>query len=268
MEDRRNLERESIKYEQTDRMIHRLCIEAKERYINGECHKIESLKHTNLKMFYKSIEDITGKKSIAKVHCLKDSEGKILMNNEDILKRWAEYIEQLYDDNDRKRLNRTHMTEECLPILKHEVEAACREMKKGKATGQDGISIELIEALGDRGIDALTKIFNVIYYKGELPEELRKSVFITLPKKAGAIDCEHHRTICIMSQATKMLLRIMMKRMRSIMSREIGKEQFGFVKDKGTVNAIFTLKSILQRSIEKQKNVIPVLHRLLQSIRL
>ena len=86
------------------------------------------------------------------------------------------------------------------------------------------------------GIDMLTDFLNAIYDSGEIPSDLSKSIFIALPKKPGATECETYRT---MSHITKILLKILMARMRNKISPEIAEEQCGFVKDKGTRNAIY-----------------------------
>ena len=82
-----------------------------------------------------------------------------------------------------------------------------------------------------------------------------KSVFIALPKKEGATECELHRTISLMSHVTKILLRIVMMRVRNKIRPEIAEEQCGFVEGKGTSNAIFMLRNIIERTLEIQKEV-------------
>ena len=84
---------------------------------------------------------------------------------------------------------------------------------------------------------------------------MAKSVFIALPKIPGAIECELHRTISLMSHITKVLLRVLMLRMRKSLRPEIAKTQFDFVPDKGTRNAIFTLSMLMERCIEVQKDL-------------
>ena len=105
----------------------------------------------------------------------------------------------------------------------------------------------------------LTKLLNSIYDSGKIPKDLAKSVFITLPKIPGTIDCELYRTISLMSHLTKVLLRIIMTRMRKSLRPEISQLQFGFVPDKSTRNAIFTLSMLAERCIEMQKDFISVL---------
>ena len=94
-----------------------------------------------------------------------------------------------------------------------------------------------------------------MYDDGIFPEDLSKSIFIALPKKPGAVDCEQHRTISLMSHVTKIILRILLLRARSRIKPEIGKEQFGFVEDAGTRNAIYVLRMITERAVEMQKDV-------------
>ena len=122
--------------------------------------------------------------------------------------------------------------------------------KKGRAPGPDNITVEEIEALGEYGIQVLTKLLNDIYNTGYIPADMLQSIFIALPKKPGSIECEDHRTISLMSHVTKLLLRIIMRRIRSKIKPEIGEEQCGFVEGKGTSNAIYIVRTIIERAIE------------------
>ena len=167
---------------------------------------------------------------------------------------WTEYISDLFAD-DRGHKPETRKTIEGPEILKSEVRAALQKMKRKKAAGPDEVIMEMIDALEDFGIEKLTKVLNVVYDSGEIPEDLSKSIFIALPKKPGAIECELHRTISLMSHVTKILLRILMMRARCRIRPEIGKEQFGFVQDAGTRNAIFVLRMLSERAIEMQKDL-------------
>ncbi|GFO44332.1 hypothetical protein PoB_007083700 [Plakobranchus ocellatus] len=99
--------------------------------------------------------------------------------------------------------------------MKEEVKAAIKKMKHIKATGPDNNSVELIEALEDFGIGKVTHLLNEIYDTEQIPTDLSKSIFIALPKKPGATECELHRTISLMSHITKILLKIIMLRIRN-----------------------------------------------------
>ena len=129
-------------------------------------------------------------------------------------------------------------------------------MKGGKATGPDNIAIEQnIEAPEELGISKITILLNEIYDTGRIPKDMLKSVFVALSKKAGATECELHRTISIMSHVTKILLRIIMMRVRNKIRSEIAEELCGFVEGKGTSDAIFMLRTINKRTLEVQKEV-------------
>ena len=128
-------------------------------------------------------------------------------------------------------------------------------MKTGKATGPDMISIEMIEPLEEMGIEAVTHLLNEMYKTGEMPKDMLKSIFIAIPKKVGTIDCESHRTISLVSLITKTLLRILLIRARNKIKRETSEVQLGFQEGKGTINAIFTLRNVVERCLEKGKDI-------------
>ena len=128
-------------------------------------------------------------------------------------------------------------------------------MKKGKAVGGDGIALEMLGSMGEFGIRELTKLFNKMYDSGNVISSLCESLFVAIPKVEGTLECSKHRTISIMSQVTKVLLRVILKRIRSKISPEISEQQFGFVAGKGTANAIYSLRTLVERCLDVQKNI-------------
>ena len=254
MEERRKAKNDDNLYNRINKTIRNNCNEAKEQWINSQCQEIENNMSGDTKYMHQKIKEITAQKSISKSGCIKSKTGNILMDKNDILKRWSEYIEDLFYDT-RGPTPTIESTIEGPAILKEEVEHALSKMKQGKATGPDGVPAEAIVALEDLGITEITKLMNIIYDTGEIPVDMKKSISITLPKKPGTTDCEQHRTISLMSHLTKILLRIIMKRVRNKLSPEIAKSQFGFVSDSGTRNAIFTLQTLMERSVEAQKDL-------------
>ena len=70
----------------------------------------------------------------------------------------------------------------------------------------------MINALEEFGIEKLTDMINEIYEKGEIPRDLSRLIFIALPKRPGAIECELHHTISLKSHIIKIILRIIMLR--------------------------------------------------------
>ena len=112
----------------------------------------------------------------------------------------------------------------------------------------------MVEAAGNPAVNMITNIANKIYETGYIPEMMKKSTFIVIPKKAGTTECSKHRTICISSQIGKIILRVIMLRIRGKINIDDEDVQFGFKKGKWTQNAILVLRTILERRIEKQQD--------------
>ena len=254
MDERRRAKGNQEEYKRLHREVRRKCNEAKEAWLDEKCREIDLLQRFTPQIMYQNVAEIAGRKTCSSTGCLKSKNGEIIMEKDKILERWAEYTKELYDD-DRRDINVVKNNFAGPPIMKDEVRAAIRKMKKGKAMGPDSVAIEEVEALGEFGIEKLTHLLNEIYDTGEIPTEMSKSIFIALPKKPGAIECELHRTISLMSHVTKVLLRIIMMRVRSKIRPEISEEQCGFVEGKGTANAVYMLRTIIERALEVQKDV-------------
>ena len=112
----------------------------------------------------------------------------------------------------------------------------------------------MLKALDDYGIIQLTHLLNRIYDKGYLPSDFLESVFITLPKKqTKATECGDFRTISLMSHIMKLLLKIILKRNRVLLNENSGETQFGFKSGSGTRDAIFTMRIITEKCLEKGK---------------
>ena len=116
--------------------------------------------------------------------------------------------------------------------------------------GEDGIAVEMLEVLKEWGVEVVTKITNCNNDTGWVPNQLTQSVFITIPKKPGAIQCDEFRTISVMSQLSKAVLRYILNRARNKKDTEIAEEQYGFRKGIGTCNAIFVQRMIGERALE------------------
>ena len=245
--------RDDHRYRELDAQIIRSCNEAKEEWINRECEELEQLRKRNPQKMHEKIRKMRGKRKNKTGSSIMKADGTVAMDMNEILERWREYIAELYND-DREEPNIT-IEMEGPSILKCEIEKAMRKMKSGKAAGEDGIVIEMLRAMGDWGTEQILNIASFMHNTGEMPKQMNKSIFVTIPKKTGTLDCGKHRTIAISSQVSKISLRVVMERMRGKIRNEVGREQFGFMEGKGTANAIFILRMICERSIEMQKDL-------------
>ena len=139
--------------------------------------------------------------------------------------------------------------------MNEDVKAAMKKFKEVKAVLSDGFDIEMLDALRDFTPNELTSLFNTIYETGYMVSSMRESIFVSIPNVEGTLKCNKHRTISIMSQITKILLRVIIIRVRPIIMQEISEEQFGFGARKGTRNSIFSFSVQTEIVIEVQENV-------------
>ena len=258
MEERRKMKRNTEKYQILDKRVREMCMQSKIEFFEKKCQEIEKLKIISPKECHQNIKEVVGKrwKNRNDGNVIKDKKGRILLDKDDIMKRWEEYIKDLYGDENRDRETikfEGHLTGEI--ILKDEIRRAMKSMKRGKAVGNDQIAVELLMYLGDTGVDILERLFNEMYNDGDIVDELLESTFIPTPKKPKAIECGNYRTISVMSHTTKLLLKVLLNRLKSSIHQEINECQYGFMPDKGTRNAVFVLKNLAERCIEVNKNL-------------
>ena len=136
---------------------------------------------------------------------IKDRNGMDLTEAEDIKKKWQEYTEELYKkdlhDPDNHDGVLTHLEPD---ILECEVKWALESITISKASGSDGIPVELFQILKDNVVKVLHSICQQIW-----PQDWKRSVFIPIPKKGNAKECSDYRTIALISHASKVMLKIL-----------------------------------------------------------
>jgi hypothetical protein len=235
----------NIKHNQLKNLIRNKIRAAKEKFLSNQCKEIELYeKKHDLFRLHKKVKEITSKRK-NNHGLLKDKYGNILTSGSDRLKRWKEYVLELF--NDVRSEVTEYQTAEGPSILEEEVRAIIEKSKDRLATGPDSIPNELYKLLDDEGVKLLTKLFNKIYNSGIIPVEWLKSTFVTLPKKSKASLCSDYRTISLMSHALKLLLKIIHTRIYKKIEEDISNTQFGFRDAMGTREALFTFNTLVQR---------------------
>jgi len=243
----------TIRYKELDRKIKTECTEAKDDWLNKKCIEIESLSKSNKQsLMYKKIKEFC-KGNTTAGGCIRDRHGNILFEAEAIAKRWTEYVEELFNADRNECPIQSFL--QGPDILKEEVESALQSMKTGKASGVDKVSTEMLKALGSFGLSLLTEMCNKMYRMAYIPEELRTSIFVLLPKKSKAMECSEYRTISLMCHMLKLLLTVILRRIRDKINKEVSEEQAGFRKNSGTIEAIFNFKILAEKYIEMNKDI-------------
>ena len=134
------------------------------------------------------MKDLTTVKE-GKATTVQDRSGNCLTEDREILNRWTEYWSKLFNhkaNGDPSVMNCSQTdTENDHLILRRGVEAAVQPLNKGKSAGVDNIPAQLVQAVGDDVITALTTICNKIWQTGEWPNPWTQSLVITLPKKGN-----------------------------------------------------------------------------------
>src|SRR3989442_6345351 len=112
------------------------------------------------------------------------------------------------------------MVNEVFTISSEEIEAVIKDLPKGKACGSDNISAELLQGMGEKGIEIMTSLINKIYKSGYIPEDLRSSICVQFPKVSSAQACNDFRTISLISHASKVLLHLIKRRITPVIERQ------------------------------------------------
>ena len=142
---------------------------------------------------------------------IKDRNGMDLTEAENIKKRWQEYTEELYkkdlQDPDNHDGVITHLEPD---ILEGEVKWALESITMNKASGCDGIPVELFQILKDDAMKVLHSICQQIWKTQQWPQDWKRSVFIPIPKKIHAKECSNDHTILLILHASKIMLKILL----------------------------------------------------------
>ena len=141
---------------------------------------------------------------------IKNRNGMALTEAEDIKKKWQEYTEELYKKELHDPDNHDGVTTHLEPdILECEVKWALGNITMNKASGGDGIPVELFQILKDDAVEVLHSICQHIWKTQQWLQDWKRSVFIPIPKKGNAKECSNYCTIALISHTIKMMLKIL-----------------------------------------------------------
>ena len=141
-------------------------------------------------------------------------------------------------------------------ILECEVKWALgSSITMNKASGGDGIPVELFQILKDDAVKVLHSICQQIWETQPWPQDWKRSVFILIPKKANVKECSNYHTIALNSHASKVMLKILHARLQQYMNCEHPDVQAGFRKGRGTRDQIANIHWIIEKARKFQKNI-------------
>ena len=122
-----------------------------------------------------------------------------------------------------------------------------------KASGGDGILVELFQILKHDAANVLNSICQQIQKTQQWPQDWKRSVFIPIPKKGNAKECSNYSTIALISQTSKVMLKILQARLQHYVNHEFPDVQAGFRRGRGTRDHIANIHWIIEKAREFQK---------------
>jgi len=127
-------------------------------------------------------------------------------------------------------------------------------MKRHKAAGLSGLTAEMIQATKGIGTQWSLDLCNGIVKEGCIPEDWKSSVILPIYKgKGDPMECGSYRGIKLLERAMKVIERSFEHRIRQQI--EVDDMQFGFMKGKGTTDAIFTVRQMQKNFRVKGKKL-------------
>ena len=166
-----------------------------------------------------------------------------------------EYTEELYkkvlNDLDNHDGVVTHLEPN---IQECEVKWTLGSITMNKASGGDGIAVDLFQILKDDAVKVLHSVCQQIWKTHQWPQDWKRSVFIPIPKNGNAKKCSNYCTIVLISHASKVILKILQARLQQYMNGELPDVQAGFRKGRGTRGQIANIHWIIGKAREFQKN--------------
>ncbi|KAG5627985.1 hypothetical protein H5410_013203 [Solanum commersonii] len=162
-------------------------------------------------------------RDLDQVKCIKDEEGKVLVDEISIKQRWRRYFHKLLNEegggdivlNDLAHSEGLWDFGYCRCFRIEEVIRAISRMSRGRATGPDEIPVYFWKSADKAGIEWLTRLFNVIFKTTKMPNEWRWSTMVPLYKNKGDIqNCNNYKGIKLLSHTMKIWERVVEMRVR------------------------------------------------------
>ena len=196
-------QRKKERYKHLNAEFQRIAKRDKKAFLSNQCKQINENSMGKTRDLFQEIRDTKGTFH-AKMGKIKGRNVVDLTEAEDIKKRWHEYTvlfkKDLHDPDNCDGMI-THLE---LDILECEVKWALGSITTNKASGGDGIPVELFQILKDGAVKVLHSICQQIWKSQQWPQDWKRSVFIPIPKKGNATTSQLHS-----SHTSKVMLKIL-----------------------------------------------------------
>ena len=204
---------EKESYAHLNAEFQRIARRDKKAFLSGQCKEIDENNRMGKTRDHFKKSRYTKGIFHEKMGSIKDRNGMDL--TEAIKKRWQKYTKELHKkglhDPDNHNGVITHLEPD---ILECEVKWALESITMDKASGCDGIPVELFQMLKDDAVKVLHSIHQQIWKTQQWPQDWNRSVFIPISKKGNAKECANYHTISLISHTSKVMLNILQIRLQ------------------------------------------------------
>ena len=138
-------------------------------------------------------------------------------------------------------------------MLDCEVKWELGSITTNKASGGDGIPVELFQILKVDAVKVLHSIYQLIWKTQQWPQDWKRSVFTPIPKIDNAKECSIYWTIALISHASQVILKILQSRLQQYVIHELPDVQAGYRKGRGIRDKIANIRWIIEKAREFQK---------------
>ncbi|KPJ16147.1 Adrenodoxin-like protein, mitochondrial [Papilio machaon] len=240
--------------------LRRLSREAKDKWWREKTQQIQWLVDTNqLGEFYSEVRKLIGTTSIAKLPLKPLSGVGLLKSKEEVLARWAEHFSTLLNVDRAADLEHIRSipqlpvaTELDETLTREEIALAIKQQKNKRAVGIDSMPGELLKYGGDELHSAIWEHFVRMWQEEQVPSTFKVSRIRSLYKNKGdRSDCNSYRGISLLSVPGKVFARVLLNRLMTLSEKLLPETQFGFRPERGTCEAIFSVRQLQEKSREQ-----------------
>ncbi|CAF1408276.1 unnamed protein product [Didymodactylos carnosus] len=231
------------------------------------CEIENAIKQHDPATAYAMIRRLRGRNKNMDNTSIQDKNGKMLLNSKDRLSRWREYFCELLNVHTVidltilqqipiPAIDKAEETRQDKPPSLPEVVQAIKQMKSRKAPGKDDVTAELLKAGGLELALWLHQIIVDVWINEQMVEDWTMAILIRLYKNKGDKRiCDNYRGISLLIVVSKIFSRIVLNRIQGLLDKKLLDQQAGFRPNRSTVDQIFTLKMIMEKSQEYNKSL-------------
>ena len=244
------------RYTHLNAEFQRIARRDKKAFLSDQCKEIEERNRMGkTRDLFKKIRDAKGTFH-SKMDSIKDRNGMDLKEQK-TLRRGGKntqknYTKENLHDPDNHHVVIIHLEPD---ILECKVKWALERITVNKASGGDGIPVELFQILKDDAVKVLHSICQQIWKT----QDWKRSVFIPIPKKGNAKERSNYCTVALISHASKVMLKILQARLQQYVNHELPDVQAGFRKAEEPEIKLPTSTELLKKQESSSKTSISAL---------